>query len=51
MAKTKVIISSAITGAIHTPTMSPYLPVTLQQIADSSIEAAKAGAAEDEIDH
>jgi uncharacterized protein (DUF849 family) len=45
MAKNKVVISCAITGAIHTPTMSPYLPVTPQQIADSSIEAANAGAA------
>jgi uncharacterized protein (DUF849 family) len=43
--KKKVVISCAITGAIHTPTMSPYLPITPQQIAESSIEAAKAGAA------
>ncbi|MCK9914318.1 3-keto-5-aminohexanoate cleavage protein [Microbacteriaceae bacterium K1510] len=41
----KVIISCAITGSIHTPSMSPHLPVTPQQIADSAIEAAKAGAA------
>ena len=35
MAKTqKIIISCAITGAIHTPSMSPYLPVTPDQIAD-----------------
>lgn len=40
----KVIISCAITGSIHTPSMSPYLPVTPQQIADSAIGAAKAGA-------
>jgi uncharacterized protein (DUF849 family) len=40
----KVIISCAITGAIHTPSMSPYLPVTPEEIARSSIEAAEAGA-------
>jgi len=41
----KVIISCAITGAIHTPSMSPHLPVTPQEIAESAIAAAKAGAA------
>ena len=41
----KVIISCAITGSIHTPSMSPHLPVTPQQIADAAIGAAKAGAA------
>ena len=41
----KVIISAAITGSIHTPTMSPHLPVTPDQIATQAIEAAKAGAA------
>jgi uncharacterized protein (DUF849 family) len=41
----KVIITCAVTGSIHTPTMSPYLPVTPAEIAESSIEAAKAGAA------
>ena len=41
----KVIISCAITGSIHTPTMSPYLPVTPDEIAASAIGAAKAGAA------
>jgi uncharacterized protein (DUF849 family) len=41
----KVIISCAITGAIHTPSMSAALPVTPEQIAQSSIEAAEAGAA------
>jgi len=46
MAKSqKIMISCAITGAIHTPTMSPYLPVTPEQIAEASIGAAKAGAA------
>jgi uncharacterized protein (DUF849 family) len=41
----KVIISCAITGSIHTPTMSPYLPITPSQIAQASLEAAQAGAA------
>lgn len=40
----KVIISVAITGGIHTPTMSPYLPITPDQIAEHSIAAAQAGA-------
>ena len=41
----KVIITCAVTGAIHTPTMSPYLPVTPDEIAEAAIGAAKAGAA------
>jgi uncharacterized protein (DUF849 family) len=41
----KVIISCAVTGSIHTPTMSPYLPITPEQIALEAIEAARAGAA------
>jgi uncharacterized protein (DUF849 family) len=41
----KVIITCAITGAIHTPTMSAHLPITPREIADESIAAAKAGAA------
>lgn len=41
----KVIITCAPTGAIHTPSMSPHLPVTAQEIADAAIEAAEAGAA------
>ena len=41
----KVIISCAITGGIHTPSMSPYLPITPEQIARESIDAAEAGAA------
>jgi len=45
MPKNKVIITCAITGAIHTPTMSPHLPITPEQIADSAIGAAEAGAA------
>ncbi|WP_295317361.1 3-keto-5-aminohexanoate cleavage protein [Roseobacter sp.] len=40
----KVIISCAITGAIHTPTMSPHLPVTPDEIAGQAIGAAEAGA-------
>lgn len=40
----KVIISCAVTGAIHTPTMSEALPITPQQIADQSVAAAQAGA-------
>jgi uncharacterized protein (DUF849 family) len=44
-ATNKVIISCAITGSIHTPTMTPYLPITPQQIADNAIGAAEAGAA------
>ncbi|MDM8165816.1 3-keto-5-aminohexanoate cleavage protein [Roseovarius sp.] len=41
----KVIISCAITGAIHTPTMTPHLPITPDEIAESAIGAAEAGAA------
>jgi uncharacterized protein (DUF849 family) len=41
----KVIITCAVTGSIHTPTMSPHLPITPAQIAADSIGAAKAGAA------
>ena len=41
----KVIITCAVTGAIHTPTMSEYLPITPQEIIDDGIAAAEAGAA------
>ncbi|MDQ3693809.1 MAG: 3-keto-5-aminohexanoate cleavage protein [Chloroflexota bacterium] len=41
----KVIISCAITGAIHIPSQTPYLPITPDQIAESAIGAANAGAA------
>lgn len=41
----KAIITCAPTGAIHTPSMSPHLPVTADEIAEASIAAAKAGAA------
>jgi uncharacterized protein (DUF849 family) len=44
-AQGKVIITCAVTGAIHTPTMSPYLPITPEEIAEAAIGAAKAGAA------
>ena len=45
MANSKnVIITCAVTGGIHTPTMSPHLPITPQQIAQDSIAAAEAGA-------
>ncbi|WP_395347571.1 3-keto-5-aminohexanoate cleavage protein [Variovorax sp. UC122_21] len=43
--RTKAIITCAPTGAIHTPSMSPHLPVTADEIATASIEAARAGAA------
>jgi uncharacterized protein (DUF849 family) len=43
-ARRKVIITCAVTGAVHTPTMTPYLPITPDQIARDSIEAAEAGA-------
>lgn len=45
MARGKVIISCAVTGAIHTPSMSPHLPITADEIADAAIGAAEAGAA------
>jgi uncharacterized protein (DUF849 family) len=46
MAKSrKTIITCAVTGAIHTPSMSPYLPVTPEQIVDAAVGAAEAGAA------
>ena len=40
----RVIITCAVTGAIHTPTMSPHLPVTPEEIADECIAASEAGA-------
>ena len=43
--RNKVIITCAVTGAIHTPSMSPALPVTPEEIADAAIGAAEAGAA------
>jgi uncharacterized protein (DUF849 family) len=41
----KVIVSCAVTGSIHVPSQSPYLPITPEQIAESAIGAAEAGAA------
>ena len=43
--KDKVIITCAVTGAIHTPSMSPHLPVTPEEIAAAAVGAAEAGAA------
>jgi uncharacterized protein (DUF849 family) len=44
-ARNKVIITCAVTGSIHTPSMSPHLPVTPEEIADAALAAADAGAA------
>jgi len=41
----KIIINCAITGAIHVPSLSPYLPITPEQIAVEAVAAAEAGAA------
>ena len=41
----KVIITCAVTGSIHTPTMSPHLPITPDEIASEAVAAANAGAA------
>ena len=43
--RNKVVITCAVTGAIHTPSMSPHLPVTPEEIAEAALEAADAGAA------
>jgi uncharacterized protein (DUF849 family) len=43
--KEKAIITAAITGSIHTPTMSDYLPITPAQISDEAVRACEAGAA------
>ena len=45
MADRKVVITCAVTGSIHTPSMSPYLPVTAEEIAEAAVGAAEAGAA------
>lgn len=45
MTKNKVIITCAVTGSVHTPSMSPFLPKTPAEIAASAIDAADAGAA------
>ena len=44
MAKQKTIITCAVTGAIHTPTMSDHLPLSFDDIATQAVEAAEAGA-------
>ena len=45
MSTRKVIITCAVTGSIHTPSMSPHLPVTAEEIAEAALGAAEAGAA------
>ena len=45
MSSHKIIITCAVTGAIHTPSMSPHLPVTAEEIAEAAVGAADAGAA------
>ena len=45
MSNQKIIVTCAITGGIHTPTLSPHLPYTPDQIAEQAIDAANAGAA------
>ncbi|MPZ10734.1 MAG: 3-keto-5-aminohexanoate cleavage protein [Kiloniellaceae bacterium] len=45
MTDNKVIITCAVTGSIHTPSMSPHLPVTADEIAEQAVAAAEAGAA------
>ena len=45
MSKRKVIVTCAVTGSIPTPSMSPHLPVTAEEIAEAAIGAAEAGAA------
>jgi uncharacterized protein (DUF849 family) len=41
----KVIVTCAITGSIHVPSQTPYLPITPEQIAENAVGAAEAGAA------
>lgn len=45
MKREKVILTAAITGAVHVSSMSPYLPITPEQIVDQAVEACEAGAA------
>jgi uncharacterized protein (DUF849 family) len=45
MKQQAVIITCAVTGAIHTPSMSPYIPITAKEIEDAAVGAAEAGAA------
>jgi uncharacterized protein (DUF849 family) len=41
----KIIITAALTGAIHTPSMSPHLPVTPEELIEEAVKAHEAGAA------
>ena len=41
----KIFITAALTGAVHVPSMSPYLPITPQQLVDEGVRAREAGAA------
>ncbi len=41
----KIIVTAALTGSVHVPSMSPYLPITPRQIADEAVRACEAGAA------
>jgi len=43
MKQSKIFINCAITGSIHIPTMTDYLPTTPQQISDEAVRAASAG--------
>src|SRR4029079_358789 len=43
--QSKTIISCAVTGAIHVPSLTPHLPITPEEIADQAVGAAEAGAA------
>ena len=45
MAEQTVILTAAVTGAVHIPSMSPYLPITPEQIIDEAVAACQAGAA------
>jgi len=45
MAEDKVVITCAVTGSIHTPSMSPHLPITPDEIVEAAVGAAEAGAA------
>ena len=45
MRNRKIFITAAITGAVHVPSMSPYLPITPQQIIEDAVRAYEAGAA------
>ena len=44
MKQRKIIVTCAVTGAIHTPSMSPYLPISAREIEDAAVDAAQAGA-------